>query len=161
MARRSVGIAAGMAALVLLSGCSLWERSREDLLNDFGLRLPECEVEDVGSTGSRNWGESEMRMHFLVPTPCAEQYLKDHGVDLSTVLTWPTQPVTFEGKTYPGNPPPFDERVLKDLNLRLDPSRTYALSPDFATGNGSHFQVLWDSRGEKTAVYLVSVHGPR
>ncbi|MFD9571589.1 hypothetical protein ACFWBI_17260 [Streptomyces sp. NPDC059982] len=161
VARRSVGIAAGMAALVLLSGCSLWERSREDLLNDFGLRLPECGVEDVGSTGARDFGESDMRLHFVAPTPCAEQYLKDHGVDFALASTWPTSPVTVEGKTFPSAPPPFEKAVLRDLDLKLDSSKTYKLSTRFATEKGGGFDVLWENRGEKTAVYLVSVHGPR
>jgi hypothetical protein len=159
--RNWVAVAATIGVLAVLSGCSLAERSQEDLLSDFGLRLPECGIEDVDSTGSREWGESAMRLHFVAPTPCAEKYLTEHGVDLAQPIKWPSGPAVVDGETLAPDRPPFSARYMKDLKLNLDASKTYKLSSNFTTEKGGGFRVLWDDRGEKTAVYLVSVHGPQ
>ncbi|MFJ3904306.1 hypothetical protein [Streptomyces sp. NPDC090025] len=150
----------GLSALLvpLLAGCV--SQSRDEVLKEFVLELPACPTEAETFSGSTDVADWHLDMSFTVPRACADTYLKDHGVDLDTHLTWPASGTTvIDGVTIPPDTPPFTDGAMKRFGLSLDPKKKYALYRTFRTPKDARFRVLVVPAGDKVGLYM-EVVGP-
>ncbi|MER5886889.1 hypothetical protein ABT160_23960 [Streptomyces sp. NPDC001941] len=142
------------ALLLGLAGCS---QSSGDVLEKFRLEFPDCSYSDRTFSGTTDWPRPHVAMSFTTDRECADQYLKNHGVDLEDPSHWPTPGSgTVGGPTLPPDYPPFESDAMDQFKLKLDPKRQYDLY-HFKTGAQAEFKVLLDPEGDRTGVYMESV----
>ncbi|MER5807798.1 hypothetical protein ABT143_06310 [Streptomyces sp. NPDC002033] len=140
---------------VIVTGCAT--EAREDVLKGFQLELPPCPTENLTFSGQTSAPGIKLAMSFTAPTTCVEQYLKDHHVDLTNPLYWPTSAWdNIGGASISPTAPPFRPGSMKQFKLALDPNKRYKRYIGFRTPKEAEFSVLLDREGEQTSLYMES-----
>lgn len=148
-------VALSALAAQLVTGCA--SESREELLRAFALELPACPTEVTSFSGTTSWPDTKLAMSLTVSKDCAEQYLKDHGVDMAKPIHWPASGPSIQGSvTLSPTDPPFQDKAMKQFDLTLDPSKRYDMFRGFTTPKEAEFLVLLVPEGARTAVYMES-----
>ncbi|WP_327676069.1 hypothetical protein [Kitasatospora sp. NBC_00458] len=161
----AVGAVSALAA-GLLGGCTTAERDPraypgspggqklENVLEAFALRLPDCQVDELGFAGSAKRGEERLGLSFRAPKDCVQGFLAAHGTNTSRPLHW--TPGREKENNDAGLPPVLKSRSDK-LGWKFDPAVTYELYVSATTPSGSRFTVVVDPNGPTERVFMDSV----
>ncbi|MGW4162830.1 hypothetical protein [Streptomyces sp. NPDC004788] len=145
-------LALSVLSMPVLAGCA--GQSQEEVLREFALELPQCSTEDMTFSGSTDSSDIHLAMSFAVSRPCAEQYLKTHGVDLDVRLAWPGGEVKDGNVAIRPTDPPFSADAMEQFKLSLDPKKTYDVYLGFRTPKEAEFKVLLVPSKDKVGLYM-------
>ncbi|MFH8346299.1 hypothetical protein [Streptomyces sp. NPDC018045] len=163
-------LALSALSVFAVAGCSSGEQDKraypgtssgqslEHVMDRFKLKLPSCDVKEVGFSGSARYPEEKLSLSFRAPRPCVEKFLQEHGVSkVKDPYHWPSGRVV-SGDSDPAPEPPFLEAETKRFGWKFDPRKLYNVYSDFHTSNGSLFKVLGEPHGDTETLYLQSTY---